>query len=203
MEAVLISYVPLLVGEAGRTDLDPNDLSEIFDQTPSGLAEGCVWLMKDDEMTPCLIMENAAAIADHLKAWAEGKPEEWFTLVMSECGPLYGMALMPRLEKGEERFRIAYHLRNGLPFPKDASVRALFKPLHFSSKPGHMFGRVKPRLGKQCSLFLIDSADIDMADIAATDWENCPIELGRFELEIDSSDKSYIVQMLKGNTQNS
>lgn len=197
MEAILISYVPLLMGEAGRTDMDPGCLQDVFDQTPSGQAAGCVWLFKDGELAPCFIMQQARDIADHLKAWAEGKPEEWFRLVAAESGPLYGLALMPRLDKGVERFRMAYQLRNGLPFPKDAHIKAVFKPLHFSSKPGHMFARVKPQLGKKCAVFLVDLADVDMSDPSASDWENLPIELGRFELDFDAPDRGYVVQMLE------
>lgn len=197
MQVILVSYVPLLMGEAGRSDWDPKQVQEAMEEGPSGLADACVWLQDDEgRLGPCLLLPQAAAIADHLKAWAEDRPEEWFQLCAAEHGPLYGLALMPRLDKGIERLRTAYQLRHGLPLPKDIRVTALFKPLHFSSKPGHMFGQVKAHLGDRVRLAVMDSGLVDPANPRGAPWDKA-IELGRFELACGEPECGYIEEQLK------
>jgi hypothetical protein len=197
-QVMLVSYVPLLMGEAGRSDLDPKEVSKLVDEAPSGTALACVWL-KDNEdagVHPCFIMDDAQNIAEHLKLWAEGEPDKWFVLTAAEHGGLYGLALMPRFDKGIERFRIAYQLRNGLPIPKDASVTLLFKPLHFLSKPGHMFEKVKLQLGNRIKLSLIDNSMVDTSNPASAPWDKA-ISLGEFEFAMQGPECNYVVAQLK------
>jgi len=192
--AIVVSYVPLLMGEAGRTDLNPEEIGPLIDGADA-TAKACVWL-HDDEFgpVPVMLFEGARDIADHLKAWAEEKPEDWFKLVLAEHGDLYGLALMPNLDKGVERFRMAYQLRNGLPLPKDVKYQFLFKPLSFVSQPGHVFSHLRPELRQKTKVCLMDVADFKGAD---TDWNGAVVELGVFEIVTKGRPIQFVVEDLK------
>lgn len=79
MSFIVVSYVPLLVGEAGAT-LDLGDIDNVVkhvDSLPNGSAVGCAWFMGPGGVPfPVLVMPDAKAIANHLTAWAEGNPVE-------------------------------------------------------------------------------------------------------------------------------
>ncbi len=195
---VLVSYVPLLQGDAGRiiTDPDPAKIAKTLEAGPTGNAVACVWLMSDDGTpSPCLVIENAKEIAEHLIEWAEKKPEEWFNLSFVEYDGLYGLALMPRVELGVERFKVACLLRNGYPIPKNADIHVIFKPLHFMSGKEHMFSKVKPLLKASAEVRLIDVSLVDRYNISATDWDKS-ISLGSFAV---IPDNGYILQQLQEN----
>jgi len=193
MLALIISYVPLLMGEAGRTDLDPAEVGALVDQA-DGTAKACIWLNKDDAgPSPCLLFEGARAIADHLKMWAEDEPEQWFKLVLAEHGGLYGLALMPNLDKGVERFRMAYQLRTGYPLPP-ADFQMIFKPLNFVSLPGHVFSKIRKDLQSKACVCLMESSDFKGPD---TDWEKLAIDLGTFEVVTEGPLIQFVLENLK------
>lgn len=191
--AVVVSYVPLLRGEAGRSDLDMKELELLIGEA-DGTAKACVWL-HDSETgpTPVLLFDGARELAEHLREWAEDKPEEWFRLVLGQHGDLYGLALIPVLEKGVERFRMAYQLRNGLPIPKDASFQCIFKPLQFTSLPGNIFDKIRPELQARTNVCLMDMADYHGPD---TNFDDVHI-LGVFDVVTEGPLVEYVVDSLK------
>jgi hypothetical protein len=197
VSVIMVSYVPLLVGEAGRSDLDPKQVSSVLEECPSGQAQACIWLADEPggPLFPCLLIDQAEAIAEHLKMWSEGEPGEWFELTVAERGELYGLALMPRLSKGIERFRLAYQLRCGLPLPKDAHIQAIFKPLHFVSKPGHTYGKVRSQIGPRAKVALLDPRHL-AEDVSKTDFDKA-ISLGEFELVREGPMCGFVSDQLK------
>lgn len=195
MKMILVSYVPLLVTEPGRSDFDPNEVSSVLDEAP-GLAAACVWLQNEGQLSSCLVIKKAEEIAEHLKAWAENEPEKWFRLCISEHEGLYGLALMPDLKKCIERFRMAYQLRNGLPLPEKMQVTALFKPLHFSSKPGHTYGQVKGKLSEKVKVYVIESDLVSRENPQTSPWEKATL-LGEFELVRSGPECDYVKQILE------
>lgn len=191
--ALIVSYVPLLMAEPGRTDFDPKEIGPMVDQA-DGTAKACVWLQDDEHgPTACLLYENAQDIAEHLKLWSENEPEKWFQLVLAEHERLYGLALVPNLTKGVERFKMAYQLRHGYPLPP-ADFEMIFKPLNFTSLPGHVFTRIKPDLRPKTRVCLMRTTDFKGAD---TDWDGSVIELGQFELVTDGPLIGYVLENLK------
>jgi hypothetical protein len=76
-KAVVISYVPLLVGEPGRLlsvgDDEFQRLLAEADRCPSGLADACLWMAEGGGVFPVFVLPQAHAIADHLLAWAEDR----------------------------------------------------------------------------------------------------------------------------------
>ena len=79
---LLVSYVPLLCGQAGitydlRKDADAVQvISSQISQAPSGQADCCLWML-DDQNRPgaVLALDQATAIAGHLKR-VGGKPAD-------------------------------------------------------------------------------------------------------------------------------
>jgi hypothetical protein len=153
MQVILVSYVPLLMGEAGRSDWDPKQVQEAMEEGPSGLADACVWLQDDEgRLGPCLLLPQADIIAEHLKLWAEGQPEEWFRLCAAEHGGLYGLGAHASARQGNRA------VPHGLPaaarpasaqgHPRHGSVQAHALLV----KPGHMFGQVKAHRATGCVL---------------------------------------------------
>ena len=64
MQVILVSYVPLLVGEAGRSDWDPKQVQEAMEEGPSGQADACVWLQDEHgHLGPCFLLPQAEALA--------------------------------------------------------------------------------------------------------------------------------------------
>ena len=191
--AVVVSYVPLLAGEAGRSDLDLAQVGALMEQAPSGVAAACAWFQDEGLPVACLLYKGARELAVHLKAWAENQPEQWFNLAVAEAGPLYGLALVPRFQKGVERFRTAYQLRNGWPIPQDAEVQMLFKPLHFVSRPGHVFSQVRDQLGARCKVMLLETEDFRGADTDPDDG----FVLGVFDVVREGPEHEYLVSTLE------
>ena len=121
------------------------------------------------------------------------KPEEWFELIAAEENGRYGMVFMPILDKGVERFRMAYQLRNGLPLPADAPTRILFRPLHFISSPQHIFGQISSKLGKKVRVLLLDPKHFS-PDLSKTDFDKHAIVLGEFSYRLKAN---FISDLLK------
>lgn len=162
---IIFSYFPLLAGPPGLAFMGPDaidlaeDIGSTLDQLPSGSALACLWFIDEGKANPVFVIENAKAIAEHLKWWAEGKPEDWFTLHLMERGGGYGLALMPDFKKTSDRWKIAFQLRHGFP-PPEGNENILFRPLHCAS-PGRMaYDRAKDHIGDTLPLRLIDAEGV-------------------------------------------
>ena len=69
-----------------RKDADAIEaISRQIGQAPSGQAECCLWML-DDQNRPgaVLALDQATAIAEHLKEWAENQPAKWFKVYLKE-----------------------------------------------------------------------------------------------------------------------
>ena len=138
---LLVSYVPLLCGQAGATydlrkDADAiQAISERIGQCPSGKAECCLWML-DDQNRPgaVLALEQAAAIAGHLKEWAENQPAKWFKVYVKEREGKYAVVLFPEIRQSLSRFKFAHLLEGGDPIAS-GKVQVITNPLRFVSGP--------------------------------------------------------------------
>ena len=161
---VVVSYVPLLTGEPGRTvavgDPGITALLRQADDCPSGHVEACLWLADGTDVMPIFMMEKAHAIADHLSEWAEGNPDEWFSLYFAERLGRYVATLFPNINRSITRFKVArIAFYEEVITARDYSV--LFRPLCFVSGPKHVFGEVRDRLLDLSSVGFVDSRDVD------------------------------------------
>jgi hypothetical protein len=98
-KAVVVSYVLLLSGEPGRVlsvgDGEFQRLMAEADRGPGGLADACLWMAKGGGVFPVFVLPQAHAIAEHLLAWAENRPGDWFALCFAQRQGRYVAALFP------------------------------------------------------------------------------------------------------------
>jgi hypothetical protein len=199
---VLISYIPLLMGEAGQTfDFSPahtgKALVKFLDAHPNGSAEACIWLIKDGKPFPVFMIPHMNDVVDHLQAWSEDKPREWFDLKVSALENVYAIALAPDLERSIKRWRLAYQLRVGYPPPKDIDFNILFKPLHFVSKRGNTtFAKIKDQIGETLQVGFIDSKDVNRKDPSQIKEEDIRT-LGPFTVNHGTDFSDYMKNLLE------
>jgi hypothetical protein len=77
------------------------------DRCPSGLADACLWMAEGSGVLPVFVLPHAHAVAEHLLAWAEGRPGDWFALCFAERESRYVAALFRNLPGSVERFEAA------------------------------------------------------------------------------------------------
>src|SRR5262249_28590073 len=133
-KAIVISYVPLLTGEPGRVlsvgDEEFKRLMTEADRCPSGLADACLWIADNGGIFPGFVLPQA--IAQHLVAWAEHRPGEWFALCFAQRQGRYVAALFPNLPGSVERFEATYFANHG-ELSRAAGYVLLFRPIAFVS----------------------------------------------------------------------
>jgi hypothetical protein len=170
LSAVLVSYVPYLVGAAGqRIPIDDfKQFAKFLDEMPSGQASACLWFKKDfksDEdykISPVFLYDDANGLVDHFTAWSENKPVDWFSLHLRQKHNKYVFALIPRFIKSVERYQIAYQLQTGYPLPKDTKFSMIFRALHFVSGSENLFNVERHRLSDPLEIGFLDASKIDM-----------------------------------------
>ena len=167
---LLVSYVPLLCGQAGTTydlrkDADAiQAISRQIGQAPSGKAEVCLWML-DDLNRPGAVpaFERATAIAGHLKEWSENRPAKWFKVYLKEKDGKYALVLFPEIRQSLSRFKFAHLLEGGDPIAS-GKVQFITNPLRFVSGAGTAYSAIKDRIGKTISVGLVE--------IGLIDWQN-------------------------------
>ena len=169
---VVISYIPLLTGQPGTFfQSGPDALEELQDYIntlPDGEVRACMWVEHDGVPSPVFVLEHADAIREHLVAWTEEKPSEWFSLALVHRKPnTYALALMPNLEKSLERWKIAFQLSTGFP-PAPGEFRFFFKPLHFMTGAGESYMKLRKRVPRSMNVGFLDVKDVP-ADPKETD----------------------------------
>jgi hypothetical protein len=176
LHMVLISYIPMLVGEAGTTFPTERmeDMLKNLDQLPSGNADACLWFkhnIKSEtefDMRPVFLMPNADMIAAHITYWAEGKPEEWFRFHLRQKNGRYAFALIPNFSKSIERNRMAYQLKAGYPIPKDTKYTFIFRAVHFVSGPNNLFLPERHRLADPTEVGFLDLSKVNKDNLNAS-----------------------------------
>lgn len=194
---VIISYVPMLRGQAGdfisastTSDAVRDNLLKKVDEaieSDAGHIEGCIWGISGGEVHPILIMHQMNAVLDHLIEWSEGVPQEWFNLHIHEHADRYSIALLPKLEHSIERFRAAMMINRNIKVPRDTNFQLMFKPLMFiSTKNPVNFNQAKGRLPKKPMVTFIDTDDFKPGDDFSKIDDSILRELGRFKINWDS-----------------
>jgi hypothetical protein len=197
-KAVVISYVPLLTGEPGRVlsvgDEEFTRLMAEADRCPSGLAHACLWMADNGGVFPVFVLPQAHGIADHLLAWAEDRPGDWFALSFAEQQGRYVAALFPNLPGSVERFEAAYHANHGEP-SKAAGYVLLFRPIAFVSGVRHTFKRVKKLLGRTSMVGFMESNDFDPGKPSLLDLD-CILRVGPFPVCWNAKPLGYSINQI-------
>lgn len=190
---VVISYVPLFVGQPGVVFApeDINNLMKGIDESMLGTAKGAVWTVENGAATVTFVIDKAQEISDHLKAWSEGKPSEWFTCQITKNSGGYGMALLPELEKSAMRMKAAY----GATDEEVKSVRIVFRPIAFSSVNSGAFDQAQPYIKDRIQVFLLDSELVNEHNLSQNHL-NFRVELAEFKVVHDGLAKPYIEEMI-------
>jgi hypothetical protein len=201
--AFIISYVPLLRGQAGdllslNSKNAAQQIKDIYDNyidTDVGTARGCAWCMSTDDDSVGLVfaIEKAAEIHDHLTQWAEGVPQRWFDLCLYDAGARYAIALMPNFERSVERFKEANRTVNNIEIAKDAKFQLIAKPILFISDPDPVtFYKIKGKIGKRIQVGLVDPSKIANNAMKADDV----LDLGSFKMNSDMYTE-YLAEVMK------
>jgi hypothetical protein len=173
-KAVVVSFLPLLTGEPGRVlsvgDEEFKQLMAEADRCPSGLAHACLWMAEGSGVFPVLILSQAHAIADHLLAWSENRPGDWFMLCLAQRQGRYVAALFPNLPGSVERFEAGHFANHGEP-SRAASYELLFRPIAFVSGIRHTFKKVNKLIGSTSVIGFMEPGDFDPAKPSSLNLE--------------------------------
>ena len=137
-KVICISYVPLLWATEPMKNYSKDittlskKLIKAVEEAPTPTA--CLWANHNDRMTPCFVIERAKAVVDHLLAWTENQPGEWFRLCVEKAKDHYHVVLFPNLMKSKDRFSVQWVMIHEEIIPENAHHEFVFRPLHFRSK---------------------------------------------------------------------
>jgi len=195
----LISYVPLLYGEAAQ-HIPPKKLEPLLKTVNGrGHTQACLWLIDDDgKPIPALAIEQAEKIADHLKGWTEGD-NSWFTYHIAEFDNGYGMTLMPDITRSINRYKTARFLIQEQITPDSTIFNVIYAPIAFASDQLNNFTNIKPMLetAETIKVSLIDPKNIDRNNPQNTDLDKVH-KLGEFTLkwgDVGTYLKTYLKDM--------
>ena len=180
--ACIISYVPLLdySGYTPGTTIEPtSDYVKGIDGHVN--IDGCLWSGDPEtrSFTPIIVCENAQAIVDHMRLWADGHPEDWFELLVEDNGDNYMVALIPRVDLSVKRWEVAYALMHGYA-PDLSNCHIIFKIICFSSATSDVYRFAKRHLSGM--LMFMDKNDFSIDSPFDPVDESKLIRLGPFEM---------------------
>ena len=116
------------------------------------------------------VIPQAHSIADHLMAWAENRPVDWFILSFAQRQDRYVAVLFPNLSGSVERFEAAYFANHGEP-SRAAWYDLLFRPIAFVSGVRHTFEKVKKLIGNPSMVGFMEPSDFDPAKPSSLNLE--------------------------------
>lgn len=194
MKVLLIGYVPLLYGDPTDVTMspDPEDTKRFIKQLPEEYPikgkKAVIWAMGDDGFPyPIMAMRDAQKVADHLMAWSEGKPEEFFYLSMAFGKELYTVMLHPNITRSIERHKqLRQHL--GMEINKDDEYQVFYTPLEVTV-PGSDRGL---KFNNPSKVGLVDIRDVD-PDLNPPLSKSSIIEIG-----VIPTDHSYAQRAIEG-----
>jgi len=132
------------------------------ERCPSGLADACLWIADNGGVFPVFVLPQAHAIAEHLVAWAEHRPGEWFSLCFAERGSRYVATLFPNIVRSVERFEAAHLVSLG-DVSNAEQYELIFRPVALVSPSRHTFGQVRGMIGNRSLVGFLETADFDPA----------------------------------------
>jgi hypothetical protein len=162
-KTLIISYVPMLYGlpreiyPAKDAETIKNYLEKVDKLDYPAI--GAVWCLDEGTgPTAFLIVKEANKVYEHLLAWCEHAPTNWFDLYLIEKDEKYALALMPRFEMTVKRFKAA----NPAAEIDLSDVMIITKPLTFvGHSQNFAYLTVKQQLENHLSLGVIDANELE------------------------------------------
>lgn len=157
----------------------PRDNQELIEHLktdfPDGRVEGCTWMFwppgQQGILTPVFIIPDAHRIADHLVAWSDDDPSEWFELAVVNHQGGYAVLLMPDVEKSVSRWKARRSSDDGRD-EAGATVCAIYRPLRFfNTAPSRLWPQIYATLPAWMMLGFLDAKDACWDDPRRTDCE--------------------------------
>ena len=188
---LIFSYVPLLRGEPGKR-FSPDEIQSLAKEamdSPVGNAIGAMWSLESGKSSPTLIMDKATEIAIHLNEWAEGSPDDWFTLFYEKNGNGYALVLMPNIQKSIER------MRKVMPGSEEGiNYRVIFKPIVFQAEKSDALSAAENYFKDETEIFVLESEFVNPEKVNAN-LLNHRVRLGKFKIERGGIAKNYLDDM--------
>ena len=181
---VIIGYVPLMYPGDIRLDMEyfANDIANV----PEISIIGCAWTINEKkENSPIFVIDRAQEVLDHMKFWAEDKPEKWFKVHWTRKGDKYAIALVPEPQMMADRFRVNFQLQNGFPFPKGRKTQIFYRFLSFTAS------RSGVELGKEVDMYFLDKKHTENIEQKALSES---LLVGRFKVVRDSDTAKSILK---------
>lgn len=163
-----IGYVPLFYVDQERDFVAPDDDQELHDfmkervsRAPIIGISACLYGKYMGRSVPILACNRAREVIEHLMAYSQGSPRDYFRLFVDRYKGGYYLVMQPIVEKAMDRFRESQKLR-GRDLAEDIVIQVLFKHLaFFSQKPGS-FEKIEG--SKSLHVGFIDEKDLDLND---------------------------------------
>lgn len=204
MNYVVVSYVPLIkydevqrIYDPGKNEDIAKQLFSILDDTPAVDIDACVWVAdpRTEEICPVLVTKNAKAVYEHLKGWAENKPQKWFQVHIEKVDDRYVVILFPDLDQSISRFKTAcLHFTGEIP-TQDSEFTLIFRAIQFVSNNSETFDRISHLIKYPLMVGMMDIEDFSAFRDAPE--ENYDKILFLDHLEQASPDNPYLEQVRK------
>jgi len=136
----------------------PEEIVDHLQQLDPVLPTNCVWVIKDNIISPILIIENAKILYDTTMAWAEGEPSNWFYFGAAHNSKCYTIGLFPNINKSLERFIHHQNILHKQIISKDDNIKIVFHPLGYVSDLS-VYIKIKNKIKNKINLGISESID--------------------------------------------
>ncbi len=213
-KAMVISYFPLSPMDIPQpyVMLDGDDkardakaarfqsyLENATSKIVSGTAEGCLWAQNENgTISAILLMNQAKEILDHLTAWADNKPQDWFHVSLLHRDGKFALALFPRLMKSVQRMSVRMMMDGEAPLTQD-DCSIFFDAINFSSGDTN-YVKVKDKIGKTMTVGFLDKKDLarnDSSPLGMTFDETKIYTLENMPVHNDKLSDEYLSKVLE------
>lgn len=141
MNSTVIGYIPLFLMDVHQYPPTEShtmrkwyitEAQKAFDKAPE--PEFCLWgkYPQNEEVYPIIGIKDAKKVYEHILAYSENKPQEWFDVIIKLQQDKYYIVILPKFEKAIERYKLI-NLHFNEAFVPDGKVMYLCKPLIFRS----------------------------------------------------------------------
>lgn len=162
MSRIVIGFLPLFPYQkwAATSKITQEMADEIRICSNYGVVEKCAWGRYKEHITPVFVLNKGRELANYIKEWSNGHPEQIFSFYVLNSNNKYALVLYPHMQD---------------EVSKDLKVYC--SPIRFVSSDVSMFKRV--RFTNKTYVGFVDSRDVEQKEIHDTPT---PDFLGPFDV---------------------